>query len=177
MAALLRLPEGKLDEVLQSAAEGEIVTAANLNSPDQIVIAGHATAVGRAMELAKLAGAKRAILLPVSAPFHCPLMLPAQTALKPDLEATHFADLSVPLMNNWQAQLIQSGELARIGLFEQVPNPVRWTESIRKLIELGGSRWIEVGPGAVLGGLLKNIDANHKAIKFGEAADLSGLQL
>ncbi len=177
MAALLKLPEGKLHEILQTAAEGEVVTAANLNSPDQIVIAGHATAVARAMELAKLAGAKRAILLPVSAPFHCPLMIPAQTLLKPDLEATHFADLSIPLVNNWQGHLIHSGDLARIGLFEQVPNPVRWTESIRKLIELGGSRWIEVGPGAVLGGLLKNIDGNHKAIKFGEADDLPALQL
>ena len=177
MAALLKLPEGKLDEILNVAAEGEIVTAANLNSPDQIVIAGHAAAVGRAMELAKLAGAKRAILLPVSAPFHCPLMVPAQTLLKPDLDATHFADLSVPLVNNWQAHLIQSGELARLGLYQQIPNPVQWTESIRKLIDLGSSRWIEVGPGAVLGGLLKNIDSNHKAIKFGEAADLPGLQL
>ena len=178
MAALLKLPEGNLDEVLHAATQdGEIVTAANLNSPDQIVIAGHAAAVGRAMELAKLAGAKRAILLPVSAPFHCPLMIPVQTLLKPDLDATHFADLSVPLVNNWQAHLIQYGELARLGLYQQIPNPVQWTESIRKLIDLGSSRWIEVGPGAVLGGLLKNIDGNHKAIKFGEAADLPGLQL
>src|SRR5208282_6526299 len=97
MAALLKLPEGKLDSILQEAAQGEVVTAANLNSPDQIVIAGHAGAVNRAVELAKAAGAKRAIILPVSAPFHCPLMKPAQERLKVDLDAAVFRDLEVPL--------------------------------------------------------------------------------
>src|SRR5580692_919213 len=96
MAALLKLPLEKLDAVLAEAAQGEVVTAANLNSPDQIVIAGHAGAVNRACELAKAAGAKRAILLPVSAPFHCRLMKPAQEKLKVDLDATTFRDLSVP---------------------------------------------------------------------------------
>ena len=175
MAALLKLPEGKLDEVLQAAAQGEVVTAANLNSPDQIVIAGHAAAVNRAMELAKTAGAKRAISLPVSAPFHCPLMVPAQKLLEADLNATPFADLKIPLVNNWQARLIHTGSEARQGLYEQVPNPVRWTESIRLLIAEGAVHWIEVGPGGVLGGLLRNIDGNHKALKFGEADDVKNL--
>ncbi len=175
MAALLKLPEGKLDEVLQAAAQGEVVTAANLNSPDQIVIAGHAAAVGRAMELAKTAGAKRAISLPVSAPFHCPLMMPAQKLLEADLNATTFADLTIPLVNNWQARLIHTGSEARQGLYEQVPNPVRWTESIRLLIAEGAVHWIEVGPGGVLGGLLRNIDGNQKALKFGEADDVKTL--
>lgn len=175
MAALLKLPEGKLDEVLQAAAQGEVVTAANLNSPDQIVIAGHAAAVGRAMELAKIAGAKRAISLPVSAPFHCPLMVPAQKLLEADLNATTFADLKIPLVNNWQAHLIHTGLEARQGLYEQVPNPVRWTESIRLLIAEGAVHWIEVGPGGVLGGLLRNIDGNQKALKFGEADDVKNL--
>ena len=175
MAALLKLPEGKLDEVLQAAAQGEVVTAANLNSPDQIVIAGHAAAVGRAMELAKTAGAKRAISLPVSAPFHCPLMVPAQKLLEADLNATTFADLKIPLVNNWQARLIHTGSEARQGLYEQVPNPVRWTESIRLLIAEGAVHWIEVGPGGVLGGLLRNVDGNQKALKFGEADDVKNL--
>ena len=175
MAALLKLPEGKLAEVLQAAAQGEVVTAANLNSPDQIVIAGHAAAVGRAMELARIAGAKRAIPLPVSAPFHCPLMVPAQKLLEADLNATAFADLKIPLVNNWQARLIRTGSEARQGLYEQVPNPVRWTESIRLLIDQGATHWIEVGAGGVLGGLLKNIDGNQKALKFGEADDVKNL--
>src|SRR5579872_3355425 len=99
MAALLKMPADKLDAILQEAAQGEVVAAANLNSPDQVVIAGHAAAVNRAMELAKAAGAKRAVLLPVSAPFHCPLMKPAQERLAADLNAAVFSDLSVPLVN------------------------------------------------------------------------------
>ena len=175
MAALLKLPEGELDDILAEAAQGEVVTAANFNSPDQIVIAGNTAAVARAMDLAKAAGAKRAILLPVSAPFHCPLMIPAQLQLKADLDATEFRDLCIPLVNNWQAKLITSGQEARQGLYEQVPNSVRWTDSMRLLIEQEATEWIEVGAGAVLGGLLKSIDANHKAKKFGEAADLESL--
>ena len=171
MAALLKLPEGKLEGVLAEAAQGEIVTAANLNSPDQIVIAGHAAAVARAMELAKSAGARRAMLLQVSAPFHCPLMQPAQQRLKPDLDATPFHDLSIPLINNWQAREIYTAAEAREGLYQQVPNPVRWSDSIRALAQSGVTRFIEVGPGAVLSGLLKNIDPSLTSQKFGEAAD------
>ena len=107
MAALLKLPEGKLDGVLSEAAQGEVVTAANLNSPDQIVIAGHSGAVARAMELAKAAGARRAVPLAVSAPFHCPLMKPAQERLKQDLDRTEFRDLAMPLINNWAAREIR----------------------------------------------------------------------
>ena len=106
MAAILRLPEGKLDAILADAAQGEIVSAANLNSPDQVVIAGHAGAVQRAMDLARAAGARRAVLLPVSAPFHCALMRPAQQRLKADLENTTFRDLAMPLVNNWQARVL-----------------------------------------------------------------------
>src|SRR5207249_1659338 len=125
MAALLKFPLEKLQPVLQEAAQGEIVSAANLNSPDQVVIAGHAAAVNRAMDLAKAAGARRAILLPVSAPFHCALMTPAQERLRPDLDATRFRDLKCPLVNNWQAREIRTAAEAREGLFQQVPNPVR----------------------------------------------------
>jgi [acyl-carrier-protein] S-malonyltransferase len=171
MAALLKLPTGKLDGVLAEAAQGEIVTAANLNSPDQIVIAGHTAAVNRAVELAKAAGARRAVLLPVSAPFHCPLLKPAQDRLKPDLDATEFRDLTVPLINNWLAREVRTGAEAREGLFQQIPNPVRWSESIALLASRGVTRFIEVGAGAVLTGLLKNIDPALTGIKFGEASD------
>jgi [acyl-carrier-protein] S-malonyltransferase len=175
MAALLKLPEGKLVAILQEAAQGEVVTAANLNSPDQIVIAGHAGAVNRAAELAKAAGAKRAVLLPVSAPFHCPLMRPAQQRLALDLNAAAFSDLTVPLINNWQAREIHTGAEAREGLYEQVPNSVRWVESMRYLAAQGVTRFIEVGAGSVLTGLLRNIDPALKGSKFGEPADLMKL--
>jgi [acyl-carrier-protein] S-malonyltransferase len=172
MAALLKLPQDKLESVLAEAAEGEIVTAANLNSPDQIVIAGHARAVERAMALAKAAGAKRAVLLPVSAPFHCPLMKPAQQRLKIDLDQVAFGDLAIPLVNNWQAEEIRTAVQAREGLYKQVPNPVRWTESIRKLAFTGAQHFVEVGPGVVLTGLCRQIDSSLKTLKFGEPADL-----
>src|SRR5262245_38897409 len=172
MAALLRLPDGTLDTILAEAAQGEVVTAANLNSPDQVVIAGHAGAVSRAVELAKAAGAKRAVLLAVSAPFHCPLMKPAQDLLAPHLQDAAFSDLSVPLINNWQAREIRTAAEARQGLYEQVPNPVRWMESIRYLGGRGVRRFIEVGAGGVLTGLLRNIDPALKGSKFGEPEDL-----
>jgi [acyl-carrier-protein] S-malonyltransferase len=171
MAALLKMPLEKLDGVLAEAAQGQVVSAANLNSPDQIVIAGHAGAVNRAVELARAAGAKRAIILPVSAPFHCSLMKPAQEQLKIDLDAAEFRDLGVPLVNNWQAREIRTGEEAREGLFQQVPNAVLWTDSIRVLAANGVTRFIEVGAGGVLTGLLRNIDASLTGVKFGEAGD------
>jgi [acyl-carrier-protein] S-malonyltransferase len=172
MAALLKLPEGKLNQVLGEAAQGEVVSAANLNSPEQVVIAGHAGAVGRAMELAKAAGARRAVLLPVSAPFHCALMAPAQQRLRADLDATNFRDLATPLVNNWQAREVRSGAEACEGLYQQVPNPVRWVDSIRYLAAQGVTRAIEVGAGSVLTGLLRSIDPAIAGAKFGEPADL-----
>jgi [acyl-carrier-protein] S-malonyltransferase len=172
MAALLKLPDGKLDAVLADAAQGEIVTAANLNSPDQIVIAGHAGAVNRAIELAKAAGARRAVLLPVSAPFHCPLMRPAQQRLRADLDAAEFHDLACPLVNNYGAREVRTGAEARDGLYEQVPNPVRWLETIRYLAAQGVSRFVEMGAGSVLTGLLRNIDPTLNGARFGDPADI-----
>jgi len=177
MAALLKLPEGKLDAVLAEAAQGEVVSAANLNSPDQVVIAGHAGAVARAAELAKAAGARRAVMLPVSAPFHCALMKPAQERLKADLDAAEFRDLTIPLMNNWKAREVRTAAEAREGLYQQVPNTVRWSESIRALAGRGVTRFIEVGAGGVLTGLLRNIDASLQGARFGEAADLEKLPI
>lgn len=172
MAALLKMPGDALESVLDEAAQGEVVSAANLNSPDQVVIAGHAGAVQRAVELAKAAGAKRAVLLPVSAPFHCALMKPAQERLAADLDQTVFRDLRIPLVNNWQAREIRTGAEAREGLYQQVPNPVRWAESVRYLAAQGVTRFVEVGAGAVLTGLLRNIDPALSGVKFGEPADL-----
>jgi [acyl-carrier-protein] S-malonyltransferase len=175
MAALLKMPEGKLDGVLQQAAQGQCVSAANLNSPDQVVIAGHAAAVARAIDLAKDAGVKRAVLLPVSAPFHCVLMAPAQERLRADLDATEFRDLTCPLVNNWQAREIRTGAEAREGLYQQIPNTVHWTESVRLLAAQGVKHFIEVGAGGVLMGLLRNIDPGLTGLKFGEPGDLDKL--
>ncbi len=175
MAALLKLPEDKLDGILAAAAQGEVVTAANLNTPEQVVIAGHAGAVSRAMELAKAAGARRAVLLSVSAPFHCPLMKPAQERLKADLDATEFRDLEVPLINNCQAREVRTGAEAREGLYQQVPNPVRWSDSIRLLASTGPTQFVEVGAGGVLTGLLRSIDPGLTGVRFGEAADLENI--
>jgi len=176
MAALLKLPSDRLDGVLEEAAQGEVVSAANLNSPDQVVIAGHARAVERAMELAKAAGARRVVALPVSAPFHCSLMRPAQTRLREDLDATEFKDLSIPLINNWAARLVERGEEAREGLYEQIPNPVLWTDCVREMSRRGIRRFVEVGPGAVLTGLARNIDPALTGAKFGEPADLENVR-
>jgi len=172
MAAILRLPPEKLEGILQEAAQGEVVSAANYNSPGQVVIAGHAGAVNRAAELAKAAGAKRTVILPVSAPFHCALMEPAQAKLKVDLDATPFADLQVPLVNNWRAEIVHTGAEAREGLYYQVPGSVLWLDIVRKLIAAGVERYIEVGASAVLCGLLKNIDPTRRSATFGDPADM-----
>jgi [acyl-carrier-protein] S-malonyltransferase len=176
MAAILKLPLDKLEGVLAEAARGEVVTPANFNSPDQIVIAGHAGAVKRASDLAKAAGAKRAVPLPVSAPFHCPLMKPAQDAMRPELEKTTFSDLRVPLINNWQAAGIRSGAEAREGLIQQIPGAVRWAQSMQLLGSYGVDACVEVGAGSVLTGLLRTIQPNLKCYRFGEANDLGALR-
>lgn len=175
MAALLKMPLDKLDAVLAEAAQGEVVSAANLNSADQLVIAGHTAAVKRAIELAKVAGARKAILLSVSAPFHCALMAPAQVRLRAGLDATEFRDLAFPLVNNYQAREIHTGAEAREGLYQQVPNPVRWAESMRYLAANGVARAVEVGPGSVLTGLLRGVEPPIAGFKFGEPQDLEKL--
>ncbi|HYO80457.1 MAG TPA: ACP S-malonyltransferase, partial [Bryobacteraceae bacterium] len=175
MAAILKLPEGKLDSILAEAAQGEVVSAANFNSPDQIVIAGHAGAVSRAANLAKAAGAKRAVMLPVSAPFHCPLMKPAEEQMKAELDACEFRDLQVPLINNVAARVVRTGPEARQGLVHQISGAVRWAQSMRAMIVLGVTDAIEAGPGSVLSGLMKAIDPAVQMKKFGEASDLEKL--
>jgi [acyl-carrier-protein] S-malonyltransferase len=158
MAAILGLAPAQVAGICRQAADGQVVAPANLNSPEQTVISGHAEAVKRAVELASAGGAKRAVILPVSAPFHSSLMQPAAQRLEADLRATPFQPLRVPLVNNADAELTTSGDEARESLIRQVTLPVRWEESVRELIEQGVNTFVEVGPGRVLTGLLRQID-------------------
>ena len=149
-------------------ANGDVVCPANLNAPGQIVISGHAAAVDRALALASERGARRAIKLAVSAPFHCPLMQPAADRLAQDLDKPTFNDLAVPLVANVSAAPVRSGADARAGLRAQVTAPVRWEESVRKLASMGVTRALEVGPGKVLSGLIKRIDASIACAAAGD---------
>jgi [acyl-carrier-protein] S-malonyltransferase len=158
MAAILGLAPAQVAGICRQAADGQVVAPANLNSPEQTVISGHAEAVKRAVELASAGGAKRAVMLPVSAPFHSSLMKPAAERLEADLRATAFHNLRVPLVNNADAELTTSGDEARESLVRQVTLPVRWEESVRELIDQGVNTFVEVGPGRVLTGLLRQID-------------------
>ncbi|WP_432821304.1 ACP S-malonyltransferase [Trichloromonas sp.] len=157
MAAMMGLEDGAIDGICAEAAQGEVVSPANFNSPGQVVIAGHASAVDRAIELAKAAGAKRALPLPVSAPFHCSLMKPAGDRLAEVLAAINFAPMQVPVVSNVEA--LPNADMARVMglLVQQVSAPVRWDESVIKMSELGVERFIEIGPGKVLSGLIKRI--------------------
>jgi [acyl-carrier-protein] S-malonyltransferase len=158
MAAILGLAPAQVVGICRQAADGQVVSPANLNSPEQTVISGHAEAVKRAVELASAGGAKRAVMLPVSAPFHSALMQPAAQRLEVDLRATAFHELRIPLVNNADAEIVTNGEEAREGLIRQVTLPVRWEESVRELIDQGVNTFVEVGPGRVLTGLLRQID-------------------
>jgi [acyl-carrier-protein] S-malonyltransferase len=164
MAAVLGLGLEDIKAVCEAAASGEIVEPANLNGPGQIVIAGHAAAVSRAGEGAKARGAKKVVPLPVSAPFHCELMKPAQERLTRDLAEVTFSDLRVPLISNVDAAPIHRGEEARDALARQVASPVRWEESVRGLLDRGVEQFVEVGPGKVLSGLVRKIDQTVRAL-------------
>jgi [acyl-carrier-protein] S-malonyltransferase len=160
MAAILALDLTALEKACRQAEQEtrETVSAANINSPDQIVISGAKAAVERAADLAKQAGAKRAVMLPVSAPFHCSLMQPAQDRLAVDLRALKFTNPQVPVVTNVDAKLTSSAEEARDALIRQVTGAVQWVRSIQTLIDEGVQTFIEVGPGKVLTGLLRQID-------------------
>ena len=172
MAAILGLSPSDVAEICKKAAAGEVVSPANLNSPDQIVISGNAAAVKRAVEIASQSGAKRAVMLPVSAPFHCALMAPAQKRLEPDLRAAKFSDLRFPLVTNVDAEAVTKGNEAREALVRQVTQPVRWLDSVREMIESGVAAFVEVGPGKVLAGLLRQIDRSVRCINVEDAASL-----
>ena len=158
MAALLGLERAQVEAVCAEAAQGQVVSPANFNSSTQTVIAGHAAAVDRALNLAREQGVRRAVLLMVSAPFHCALMKPAEEKLAPDLLATDFRPLQVPLVNNVDARLLRNPEEAREGLRRQVTAPVEWAGAMQQLIKAGVTQFVEVGPGKVLTGLLRQID-------------------
>jgi [acyl-carrier-protein] S-malonyltransferase len=172
MAAVLALDNDKLQQVCEEAAQGEVCHPANLNSPDQIVISGNKAAVERAAELAKKRGAKRAIILPVSAPFHCSLMQPAQDRLAADLAALSFHVPQMPVMSNVDAALATTAELARDALIRQVTGAVQWEKSMRALIAAGATNFIEVGPGKVLCGLMRQIDRSLTCFNVEDEASL-----
>lgn len=173
MAAILGLEGAVLEALCREAAQGEVVSPANLNAPGQVVIAGSAAAVARAVELAKGRGAKRAIMLNVSAPFHCALMKPAQDLLSADLDATRVEDPQVPLVNNVDAKVVNSASLVREGLKRQVTAPVRWEESMRRLRREGVELFVEVGPGKVLTGLLRQIDRAAECLHVEDVSTLT----
>ncbi len=172
MAAILGLSPTEVGDICKKAAENDIVSPANLNSPEQTVISGSAAAVKRAVEIASQSGAKRAVILPVSAPFHCALMMPAQQRLEADLRATQFHALKIPLITNVDAQAISTGEEARNALIRQVTAPVRWLDSVREMIESGVTVFVEVGPGKVLTGLLRQIDRSVRVFNVEDSASL-----
>jgi [acyl-carrier-protein] S-malonyltransferase len=158
MAAILGITADKVSEACAAATENQQVCApANFNAPTQIVIAGHKEAVERAVEECKARGARRAMMLKVSAPFHSALMLPVQEQMAEQLAAATFHNLSFPLINNVDTALVTDGEQAREALVRQISAPVRWTESISKLLGAGVNTFVEVGPGKVLIGLVKAI--------------------
>ena len=173
MAAILGMRPGQVAEICRKATDGKAMPA-NLNSPDQTVISGDAAAVKNAVEQASAAGAKRAVMLPVSAPFHSELMRPAQERLEKDLRATEFSSLKIPLVTNVDAGIITSGAKAREALIRQVTLPVRWEESMRELIEQGAATFVEVGPGRVLSGLLRQIDRSVHSLNV---EDVKSLQI
>ena len=164
MAAILGLPPAEVLEICKKAADHEVVSPANLNSPEQTVISGNAAAVKRAVEIASQSGAKRAVILPVSAPFHCALMAPAQKRLEHDLRAANFSALKIPLMTNVDAEAITTGDEAREALIRQVTSPVRWLDSVHEMIESGVTIFVEVGPGKVLSGLMRQIDRSVRSL-------------
>lgn len=163
MAAILGLDVENVAAVCDDAAEGMVCSPANINSPSQIVIAGNAEAIDRACELAKSAGAKRAIKLNVSAPFHCSLMMPAQERLAADVAAIDYADPQFPIVHNVDAEINSDAAVVKEKLTEQVSSPVRWLETVQKLSAEGVETFVEVGPGKVLSGLGRQIarDLRH----------------
>lgn len=175
MAAILGLDA---DEVARACAEtemelGRVVTPANLNAPGQVVIAGHADAVARAGERARERGAKRVIAIAVSAPFHCPLMKPAEERLAPELRALPAVDPRIPVVANVDAEPKRNASSAIEALIRQMSSPVRWEDVVRRLIADGARTFVEIGPGAVLAGLIKRIDRRVTVMSIEDERSLS----
>jgi len=174
MAAILSVEADVLAEICREAEQGETVSPANFNSPGQIVIAGHATAVNRAIDIAKGRGFRKAMLLPVSAPFHSALMTPAGERLREVLASIEIGDMSVPVVTNVEASANQDKSRVRDLLVTQVSAPVRWDESVRYMVSVGVSSFVEIGPGKVLSGLVRRID---KEVQTMNVEDTQGLHL
>ncbi len=172
MAAILGLDDRQVIELCAQAAGEEVVSAVNFNSPGQVVIAGHASAVERAMERAGQAGAKRALRLPVSVPSHCSLMQPAAEVFAEELAATVFRMPQIPVMHNVDAGIKDNVEAIRAALAAQLYQPVRWVESIRAMHAMGVTRVLEMGPGKVLAGLNKRIEKSLQSAALQTPADL-----
>jgi len=172
MAALLGCEMETVRSVCDEASELGVCSPANINTPAQAVIAGHMSAVERAVELAKAKGARKAVMLAVSAPFHCELMRPAAERLEPVLGEVEFSDLNVPLVTNVDARIIRSGGEARDALVRQVASPVRWSESVKLLLDEGVTRFIEIGPGKVLSGLVKQMSREVQLLNIEDAQSL-----
>jgi [acyl-carrier-protein] S-malonyltransferase len=172
MAAILGMPLEQVQAVCAEAAPGGVVEPANNNSPEQIVISGATAAVERAAELAKQRGAKRAIMLQVSAPFHCSLLKPAQDKLERDLEQVEFHDPEIPLIANYDAEPKTDAAAARTALIKQATGAVQWERSMRKLISLGVETFVEAGPGKVLCGLMRQIDRSKTCLNVQDEASL-----
>lgn len=172
MAALIGATTENARAVCEEASQGEVASVANINAPGQIVIAGTRSAIERAIAIAKTKGIRRAVILPVSAPFHCELMKPAEERLRPVLEAANFKDLWVSLVSNVDASPIGTASAVRNALVRQVASPVRWVESIEKMIGMGVRRFVEIGPGSVLTGLIKRIDVSVELVNVSDVASI-----
>jgi len=166
MAAIVGAEDALVEQACREVADGEIVSPANLNSPGQVSIAGHAGAVARASERAKALGARRAIPLAVSAPFHCALMQPAQARLEPELRALATRRPRVPVVANVDAEPKRDGGAAIDALIEQVSSRVRWVEVVQRLAAEGVTHYVEVGPGTVLAGFIKRIQKDAHIVSF-----------
>ena len=173
MAAILGMDLEKVRAICSEAAQGEICEPANINSAEQIVISGHKNAVERATKLASARGAKRAVMLPVSAPFHCSLMKPAQDRLAGDLRALKLQNPAVPVVSNVDAALVNNAESSRDALIQQVTGAVKWEQSMRLLIASGVQTFVEVGPGKVLCGLMRQIDRSKTCLNVADETSLS----
>lgn len=172
MAAILGMSPDAVAGVCSDAAQGEVCESANINSPEQIVISGHVAAVERAVKLADERGAKRAKVLPVSAPFHCSLMKPAQERLAAVLASLQLAPPQFPVVCNVNAVPVENAETAREALVRQVTGSVRWSESMQWLIAQGVQTFVEVGPGKVLCGLMRQIDRSKKCANVEDEVSL-----
>lgn len=172
MAAILGAGQDVVMTACAEAAQGEVCSAANINSPGQVVIAGATAAIDRAIELLKERGARRAMKLNVSAPFHCALMHPAQDRLAADLTEIEFKDLATQIVTNVDAKALNEGAAAREALIRQVSQPVRWLESVEFLISQGVQTLVEIGPGKVLSGLVRQIDRNLRCLNVEDQASL-----